>query len=63
MAFLFFIFIIIFIMLTGRTVKTYLNMKKKIKGVGPVAANHRIDFNGQQITIQEYFLKKNIQLK
>ena len=50
-------------MLTGRTVKTYLNMKKKIKGVGPVAANHRIDFNGQQITIQEYFLKKNIQLK
>jgi hypothetical protein len=49
--------------LKGRIIKTYMGTKKRIVGVGEVAATHKIEVNGEQITIQEYFKRKNIVLK
>ena len=49
--------------LKGKMVKTYRTNKKKIVDVGEVAATHKIEVNGEQITIQEYFKRKNMPLK
>lgn len=49
--------------LKGKMIKTYMGTKKRIVGVGEVAATHKIEVNGKQVTIQEYFKGKNIVLK
>lgn len=46
-----------------KPIKTYLNIRKRIIDVGEVASTHRIEVNGEIITIQEYFQRKNIPLR
>jgi hypothetical protein len=48
----------------GKTVKTYLNFKKRVEDIGPVASTYKIVVDDGEMTIAEYFLKKKkIKLK